>query len=134
MARDPVLLALIIADNVVPDPNSGKNFILGTINQLFANRTPTRVNQISIYVAVGDAHDCRQPTLEIVQLKDEKIIMKRELPPLPGKPARLDVMELAIGLGGVEFPEYGGYEFRLWMDGKFLGGRKFTVKQWPKNR
>jgi hypothetical protein len=131
--RDPVMHALVLADNVVPDPNSGKNFILGTITEFRSRKLPARMNQISIYLCIGDAQDCRQPTVEVVDLKDEEVLIKKKLPPLPKKP-RGDVLELSISFGGVRFPEYGPYEFRVWMDGKYIGGRKLTISPWPEQR
>ena len=128
--RDPVLIALVLADNVVPDPNSGKNFILGTITRLFAQNLPVRMNQISLYICIGDAQDCRKPAIEVVNLKDEKVLMHQDLPSLPEN-RRTDLLELSIGLAGVQFPEYSSYDFRVWMDGKFIGGRKFAVAPWP---
>ena len=131
MARDPILLAMVLADNVAPDPNSGKNFILGTITRMFAHSLPARMNNISIYVCVGDAQDCRVPAIEIVNLKDNSTLVRKNLPALP-KRATVGEIELAINLGGIQFPEHGFYEFRVWMDNKFVGARKFSVAPWPK--
>lgn len=130
MARDPFLMALVLADNVVPDPNSGKNYILGTITRLFAKELPARMNQIAIYLCIGDAQDCSRLMVEVLGLKDETVIFKQDLPPLPERRGS-DALELSICLGGVTFPEFGTYEFRIWTDGRYIGSRRFAVEPWP---
>lgn len=124
----PVLLAMVVADLVVRDPNSGKVSILGTFTHIRGPSAPIVMRSMAVYVCFADAMGPYHLRLECLGLAEHEVVGFAEMQGFESHD-RLAVHEIGITIDNVTFPKFGEYEFRFSAGGEFLGSRKVAVLQ-----
>jgi hypothetical protein len=129
----PDVQAIITCDRAERDPKSGKLSLIGLFSAVGATAFPTQVEEMCLFVSFTSVRGGQSTVgLQLVCLDsedtlDDKIIaaggalVKAESPNM--------IVESAIPLGSVVFPEPGDYEFRITCNGERIAYRPLTVKE-----
>lgn len=110
----PTVQAFVLADEVF-QARGGKFFILGTFNQVLAQRGQFPVNHIGAkgYLVLKDAEGDIPLTFRLMDLQDYSAVM--ELPEVKVPiPSALGVFELRLEYPPLHFPHPGSYAFEAW--------------------
>jgi len=114
----PVLVAALVCDVAVTDPNTGKNNLIGIFNRVNVGKFPT-TRRMSLYVKVTDAEGDYDTEVRYVQVGSGKVLAQAQ-----GKlhsASRLASAELLIPFPPLPIPAEGRYEFQVWTNSVFLG-------------
>ncbi|MBI5722407.1 MAG: hypothetical protein HZA50_00470 [Planctomycetes bacterium] len=122
----PVIVALVICDNIYIEPTSRKVALVGLFSQLNTIKCPFVHPQIAIYVALTSLRQGSTIKLEIVHGETEKPIIvatgefKNVVTPLT-------VVDMHFNLNNVQFETAGTYFVRFWANTHLLVTRPFEV-------
>lgn len=122
----PLLLAGLICDVGVVDPNSGKKSLIGIFDQVFAGSFPTQ-RAMSVYLRLTDAEGYYQFQIEFAHVES-----RQAAPPVTSSvvriPDRTLPFDFLVPLAAVEIPQPGRYEFRIKCNQAFLGTITLDVR------
>ena len=114
----PVLVAALVCDVAVTDPNTGKNNLIGIFNRVNVGKFPT-TRRMSLYVKVTDAEGDYDTEVRYVQVGSGKVLAQAQ-----GKlhsANRLASIDLLIQFPPLPIPAEGRYEFQIRVNSVFLG-------------
>ena len=125
----PVLQAMLVCDQAIPHADADKTTLVGIFNRMEIDQFPQRWSRpTTLYARVTDAEGDYAIRLELVRLEDERTVGRAD--------SRLDIEdrmashEMIFDLEEVlVFERPGRYEFRLFADGRHVGGTVLTVVQ-----
>lgn len=125
----PVMQAILCADTAIREIGTNKVTLVGIFDQIFGPAFPLVWQKpISVYARITEAQGTYPIRLELVHVDDEQAIGRLE-----GQSAivdRLAFSELLFELpSGITFEKPGKYEFRLFANGRFVGGAVLNVIQ-----
>ncbi len=116
----PYLLAILVCDSGIVDPNSGKKTLVGIFDQVIADKFSTS-RWLSVYFKLSDAEGNYQFKIQYVQVETDNILAEVETSVLNIK-SRLDIRDFLFTYPALLlFPVAGPYEFRLYANNMFLG-------------
>jgi hypothetical protein len=141
----PVLQALVVADHVYQDQQTGKKVICGTFNTFRFSRKPP-VNEMQApdgtkqtviagggqsgspyaYVNLTDVCDGTKLRLQFVNLNKNAVLFGTEL--TIGNTNRLATIELVFPLPRLPIQEAGAYALELVCDGDTIGSYRITAE------
>ena len=120
---------MLVCDQAIREVETNKVTLVGIIHRILGLEFPLLWSRpTTVYARVTDAEGEYEIRLELVRLEDEQTIgrvdRKAEVPD------RMASREIIFNLdGGLLFELPGRYEFRLFADGRHVGGIVFTVIQ-----
>jgi hypothetical protein len=138
MASQPYCLAMVLCDSVHRDPATGKNYILGTCNNVFAPTFPAQI-ALAVYFSLTDGFGPTTIRLQVVSADADPIDATNEddhpeRPLLAKMEMNLEnplmVVEAAIRIGAT-LPHAGLYHCELWAGSEVLMSRRLIASQPP---
>jgi hypothetical protein len=128
--QPPDVLAMILADAVLRDLATGKNFIQGTYSVIFAAEFPLRYPAIVVFVAITNGHGKTPLKMRLVDV-DEARDPVFEMEMVFEFPDPLAVAEMVFARPGPVFPEPGEYRLQLFGAGTLLRERRLQILPAP---
>jgi len=116
----PSLLAILVCDSVIVDSQSKKPSVVGIFDSINATQAPFS-QRLGFFARMTDAEGEYKFTVRVVYLGDEEQIvagLETETVPVQN---RLQVLNLALNLPPVPFPNFGRYEFQLLANDVYIG-------------
>jgi len=126
----PKLSALIVCDMIIHDIQTHKKSVIGIFSNIAAVAFPASHPTMSVYFCVSDAEGEYRFELRLVDLESGQSIGSENLPPVR-IPDRLQAFDCGVHLINLTFPHAGKYEFQLFANDEFLGGKDFSVTLMP---
>lgn len=124
----PVLQAMLMCDRAIREIGTNKVTLVGIFDRIWAGGFPLHwVKGLSVYARVTDAEGEYQIRLELVRLEDEQAIGRADGTAVMND--RMSSAELIFNLDAIVFERLGRYEFRLFAQGRHVGGLVFNVVQ-----
>ena len=124
----PILNALVLADNVYRDEHSGKCVIAGTFNQISFAKFPGVHPSTSIYINLSDFSGTHSMAMRIVRLSDGRMLGQSEPRDIVQKD-RLGHAEINLRLPQLRFEQPGMHVLELLWNDHLLGSCKINVVQ-----
>ncbi len=124
--QPPEVLALLIADHVHRDEETGKFFVLGTRASIGAAAFPFRCPSLGFYAAMTDGRAETAVKLRLIDAEEarEPIL---EFDTTVNFLDPTEDVQVAFRLSDLVFPEPGDYRWQLFGAGQFLRERRFLV-------
>ncbi len=127
----PVLQALVIADRIYTDHQTGKRIICGTFNNISIREFPS-VTSFSAFVFILLVDVIGEVVLQLrfVSLHDNQILME-------SKPMRihcsdpLTPLDIVVQIPSFPLPRAGIYSFECWTDETMIGSVRIQVAKLP---
>lgn len=113
----PLLVAAVICDTAVEDPNSRKKTLVGIFDRVWVQNFPTR-RQLSLYLKVADALGNYDVQVKFIQVSTGE--MMNEVSGKMEASDRLASGDFFIPFD-LEIPSEGRYEFQIWFNRMYLG-------------
>ena len=124
--QPPEVLALLIADHVHRDDETGKFFVLGTRASIGAASFPFRCPSLAVYVAMTDGRAETEVSLRLINA-DEAREPILEFDTTVNFLDPTEDVQVAFRLSELVFTEPGDYRLQLYGAGQFLRERRFLV-------
>lgn len=122
----PEVLALVVADQIYHDDDSGKLFILGSRSMFGAPSFPFSHPRLAVYVALVDGRGEVSFEIRLIDTDEEREPVAESSATI-SFPSPLAEVEMIFDLLDLEFPESGEYRLQLRADGQFLRERGLMV-------
>ena len=142
----PVLQALVLADRVYNDAQSGKKIIAGTFTRFWFSKAPAykEIDQPDgtkrrllagglqagspwMYLSLTDVIDGTKLILQFVKLEDQKILFGTEI--ILKCDDRLKIVEVVMPLPMLPINGKGIYAFEVMCDGEMLGSYRIVADE-----
>ena len=124
----PKVLALVVANLVVQDPNTGNFHILGTYTTVRSSTFPFTCSSFAVYLALTDGHGECQVKLRLVDVDEAR-------PPLLDGSFQVSfpdpnaAPEQVFVARHVVFPEPGDYRLQVLCRNELLSERRISVRR-----
>jgi Family of unknown function (DUF6941) len=129
MTHQPILQALVLADHVYADAQTGKKVIAGTFNRLWARSFPTQFSRSTFaYISLTDIRGKVSLELRYVDNEDLNLLLKAEPLEIEGNDP-LATLEFAMAIPPFPMPHPGSYSFELHTNEEKLGAVRVIVSQ-----
>jgi hypothetical protein len=125
--RVPRINAMLICDYVITEQGTNKKSLIGIFENINALKFPCMHHALTVYIKFTDAMGEYRVRLELVDLKNDKIIAKAESPRQMKVSDPLVAHELVFSLRGLRFQHAGEHEFRVFANDKIFGQKTFRV-------
>lgn len=127
MPIKPVLQALVLADHIYIDANTGKKIIAGTFNHLAANEFPSQSTTHKFaFVSMTDVYGPLEVMVRYVDLVDNRVLFElRNMQVQSQDP--LDTVELVVEVPPLPMPHAGAFAFEVHADNEMLGALRLIV-------
>jgi hypothetical protein len=122
----PVPVAFLVCDQVIVDAGSGKKTIVGVFDRIWCERFPARYRPAWIYFKAIDCEGEYEHRIEYVQVSTQKILIQGK-----GQLVHSDrhqYAEFTLQCPPLPLTEPGEYEFRLWLNNKFVSSIRVTAR------
>jgi hypothetical protein len=124
----PVLLAVIICDQVILDRISQKASIIGAFENISAEKYPARHPRLAFFCQLTNGRGKTKVTITLVDVeKGDEVIFEQMVEP-EFKDVR-QVVNLTFDISGLVFPRPGEYRFKICTGTEFLGERRIICRQ-----
>jgi hypothetical protein len=124
----PEVLALVLADHIHHDDETGKLFILGTRLQIWARSFPLDHPALAVYAALVDGRGNITLRFRLVDSDEEgEVVAEEEAEVTFDDP--LTELQVVVSFNELVFPEPGEYRLQLFAGGQFLRERRLMVGQ-----
>ena len=121
----PVPVAFLLCDQISTDRTTGKKTIVGVFDRIWVTNFPARHGPSTIYARVIDCEGEYEFKIEYVQVSSQTILGEgggtvqcRD---------RQQYTDLIFPWPQLPLPERGEYEFRLWMNNKYISRTRITA-------
>ncbi len=121
----PVPVAFLVCDQISVDQLTGKKTIVGIFDRVWARQFPTAQSPW-LYLRVIDAEGKYVVKFEYVQVSNQAMLGQGE-GEINSKD-RHQYTDLVLHWPVMPFPEAGEYEFRVWMNNKFITSIRVTAR------
>jgi len=121
----PIVLSINICDTIIRDEVTKKVSLIGLFSAINAKTFPTVHPMFHVYVALTNGHGLYKTTLRIVGSSNGQSIFNMDGDLNIASP--LQVVELNIGLQGLQFKDPGKYSVQVICNGEPIGMRDFMV-------
>jgi hypothetical protein len=120
MGNLPSVLAILLCDTIIIEQGTGKKTLVGLFEALNAGGFPT-VQRIGFYARLTDLEGKYRFSVRVVRIdgQKEEFVAGAEVDFTADN--RLGILELALNLPPLPFPNPGRYEFQLFADDVYLG-------------
>jgi hypothetical protein len=124
----PKVLALVVANLVVQDPNSHNFHILGTYNTIRASAFPSACGSFAVYLALTDGHGECPPKPRLVDVDEARPALiegsfRVAFPDPNATPEQVFVAQHVV------FPEPGDYRLQVLYQNELLSERRIPVRR-----
>ena len=128
MAVKPILQALLLADHVYTDADTGKKVIAGTFDCLFGKEFPTEFYPVTYaYICITDVHGEVPLILRYVDLATNEVLM--ECGPIPvHSDDPVASIDFAVTVPPIPMPHEGVFAFEVHAFNELLGFLRITVR------
>ena len=121
----PVPVAFLVCDKVIIEADSGKRTIVGVFDQVEISEFPAVCGPIWLYISVIDCEGDYSNLIEYVQVSTQKVLAQANGTTTSAN--RQVCVDLVLPWPQLPLPEAGEYEFRFWMNGKFISRTRVSV-------
>jgi hypothetical protein len=128
-APTPKTNAMLLCDYVITEQGSHKKSLIGIFENIGSLSVPFVHHSLCVYIKLTEARGNYRFHLELVDLSNDKVIGKGEIPGEVSIPDPLASRELVYHLRGIKFDHAGEYEFRIFANDSIFGQKSFTVGQ-----
>jgi hypothetical protein len=125
----PKTNAMLICDYVITERGTNKKSLIGVFENIGAVQFPCTHYQLSVYIKLTEAQGGYRFRLELVDLKNDTMIGKSQMPEPIQISNPLMTHELVFNLRGLRFPHAGEYEFRIFANDRIFGQKTFIVNE-----
>jgi len=123
----PVLLAILVCDQVIRDQTTHKVTLVGLFDQIKAPKFPCVHHHLHIFVSLTNGHGQYPAELRVTKRDTgEKVC---SLSGAIDFPSPLAVVDMTFDIPQVNFREPGRYSLDFYCDGEPVGSRPFEVAQ-----
>jgi len=116
---NPKARAIILADNVYRDAETGKCIIAGTFNRIGSTRFPAVHPAAALYLNLTDFVGKRRVQVRLSRDQTGETIGEREF--FVESLNKLGSCEVTVRLTNLSFPEAGKYSFEVYCEDEYLG-------------
>ncbi|MFQ5804841.1 MAG: hypothetical protein ACE5I3_00160 [Phycisphaerae bacterium] len=129
MIPKPVLQAIVLADQVYTDRDSGKKVIAGTFNRLWATEFPARFSRPTwAFICLTNLQGRVEVNLRYIDLSSSEVLMETKPIPVQSED-RLASLELMVQVPPFPMPHEGVYAFEVHAAGEMLGSVRLQVNK-----
>src|SRR5262245_30024033 len=121
----PVLVSLIICDQVIDDRLTNKKSAIGLFNAILASTLPARAQHITVMATLTEVFSRTPLELRLVRDSDNAVLLASH--GHVDAPTPLAMIDLVFSMQGVVLPAVGQYAFELLAHGEPLGRRRFQL-------
>ena len=125
-APTPVPVALLVCDQVIVEEGSRKKTIVGVFDSIWCVQFPTTHRPAWLYFKAIDCEGEYEHKIEYVQVSTGKVLTQGKGQFLHND--RHQYAEFALKCPPLPLPEPGEYEFRLWLNEKFISSIRVTAR------
>jgi len=125
----PIPMAFLICDQVITDEATKKKTIIGVFDRIWVAKFPTNHHPIAVYARFFDAEGTFDVRVQYVKVDNESVLAEANM--TMNVPQRHTAAEFAIAFPPVPIPEPGDYEFRLWINHRYVQKVGFAALQNP---
>ncbi len=125
----PTLQALVLADHIYVDRDSGKKVIAGTFNRLKAETFPAEFGRPTwAYVCLTEIRGRATVELRYVDLSNNQVLMRTKLGDVrAGDP--LESIEMVVEVPPFPMPHAGPYALEVHAAGEMLGALRVMAQE-----
>lgn len=124
----PVLLSVIICDQVIQDHYTGKNTLVGVFDNINAMHFPARHPWLTIFCQLTNGRGKVPITVRLVDVQDsDKMLGGLKVEEKFKEPR--EIRNVRFDIGGIEFPHEGEYRFQIFANEEFLGERRIICRK-----
>lgn len=127
----PVPIALLLCDQVLSDSATEKKTIVGTFDRIWANRFPAIHRNATLFAKLIDCEGEYDIRVEYVQVAGEKVLGTADAK--LSSEDRQQYHDFHLQIQGIRIPEAGEYEFRLWMNNRYIHRIRFSAQAQPQS-
>ena len=115
----PVVLALIVCDQIIVDRMTGKHSLIGMFARVHAHAFPVTHPQLCVFASLTEGYGTAELTIRIVDGNDER-------PPIVEGKGKVEfkdpraIAHLALQFHGLTFPQPDQYRVQMYSDGELL--------------
>jgi hypothetical protein len=125
----PTLLAILLCDQIVQDPATGKHSLLGTFSRVSAPDFPCVHPRLQVFVSLTDGHGAATGVLRLVRRGAEPQAPIMETRGGIEFPEPSAVVGLFFNVVNLSLPAPGRYSFDFYCNGALLGSCPFDAAQ-----
>ena len=125
----PVPIAFLVCDQVSQDATTGKPTIVGVFNNIGSQQYPAQHSQLTLYIKMIDCEGQYQSRIEFFRVSTQEKLL--EATGTVSSQNRHAYTEIVVPIVNLPLPAAGEYEFRLWMNDKFISNIRFTAMELP---
>lgn len=129
----PILQALILADHVYTDSQTGKKVVAGTFNQIWSPQFPGQFGQTTwVYASLTDVLGTAKISIKYADMQNNVLL---EMVPIELKSDDpLKTFELVLPVPGFPMPHEGTYRFELFANDDLLGSLRISACKLPEEK
>lgn len=133
-ATKPILNAMLVCDKIITEVGTNKKSLIGVFENISAYKFPCVHHSLTVYIKLTDANGKYKFCLELVDLQNDSIIGKGEMPKEIEITSPLTIHDLVFNLAALKFDHPGKYEFRIFANGEVFGQKTFSVNNSSERR
>lgn len=123
----PVLVALLVCDTAIQDSQSKKYTLVGVFSEITAHNFPAIHSSAWLYAKLIGCEGEYITRVDFARVSDQKVIISGEGNLIAHD--RHASVDCAWSLPRLPLEVPGEYEFRLWMNDKFISNVRVTARQ-----
>jgi hypothetical protein len=124
----PVLLSVIICDQVIQDRHTGKNTLVGVFDNISAMQFPAQHPWLTIFCQLTNGRGEIPFTIKLVDVGEDDKVLGEKTETVKFVDVR-QVRNLIFNIGGIIFPHQGEYRFQIYVNREFLGERRIICSK-----
>ena len=121
----PVPVAFLLCDQIIVEAGSGKKTIVGVFDRIGVHQFPATHSPAWLYIRVIDCEGEYKHRIEYVQVSTQKTLAQANGTATSNN--RHIYTEFVLSCPPLPLPEPGEYEFRLWLNDKFISRARVTA-------
>ncbi|MFC1644239.1 DUF6941 family protein [Candidatus Omnitrophota bacterium] len=125
----PIVNAMLICDKVITETGTNKKSLIGIFENINAYKFPCIHHFLAVYIKLTDANGRYKFRLELVDLENDSIVGKAEMPKEVEINDPLRTHDLVFNLVALKFARPGKYEFRIYANDEIFGQKTFLVNK-----
>jgi len=133
-AAKPIANAMLVCDRVITEAGTNKKSLIGIFENISAYKFPCSHHFLAVYIKLTDARGKYKFRLELVELENNSVIGKAEIPKEIEINDPLKVHDLVFNLAVLKFRQPGKYEFRIYGNDEVFGQKTFLVNKLEKRQ
>jgi len=124
----PILLSVIICDQVIIDAVTRNPSIIGAFETITAPKYPARHSRLAFFCQLTNGRGKTKISIKLVDVQREDEIMFEQTVEQEFKDVR-QIANFAFNIGGIVFPHPGEYRFQIYGGTELLGERRIICRE-----